>query len=156
MKPLDRLQQEEHCRQQDNLVAQVADKEQHKTYHGKEQQHVTRREESRIQRRECHEQDQTPQETIAEILPLPLLIGRLDIKSKPEQQGENRVCLSRKQGKHPVEHRLVHDLDPTRLPLRIDRENEMFQIVHQNDGQHRKSAQGIHHLDAGDAAFHSR
>lgn len=149
MEPFHRLQEEKHGKDEHSPVAPMAHKEKQQSHHGEKQQHIPCREKCGVQSRKTGKQHQPPQETPAEILSLFPLPVHLQKECKAEKQRENRIGLTGKQGKHRIKYPLVQCRQPCRLIFRINRKYEMFQIVHQHYGQHRKAPQCIHHIDTG-------
>ena len=139
VEPLYRLQQQQRRGQENGLVAPVTGKEQHQAHDDKQQQHIACGKESGIEGRETHQQQHTPQKAVAKIVTLKLLMAGLYIKGKAKQQGKDGISLAREEAEHPAHHRLVDDFEPGRRMGGIDREDEMFQIVYQDDGHHGKA-----------------
>lgn len=92
--PFNRLQQKYDGGNQNSLVTPVTRKEQDQTHHNEQQQDIAGRKECGIQRGKTYQQHHAPQETVTEVFPLPLLILRLNIKSKTKQKGKDGVCLT--------------------------------------------------------------
>lgn len=147
--PFYRLQKKNDRSYQHRLVTPVAGKEQHDTDNDEQQEDIAGRKEGGIQRRESCQQNQTPQEAIAEILPLPFLVAGLYVKRKAEKQGKNSICLPGKKTENAIKNALVQNLQPLRRVCRIYRKDEMFQIMNQDDSHHSKSTQSVHNLYAG-------
>ena len=137
--PFDRLQQENDGGGEDSPVAPVARKKQDESRNDEQQQNIPGREKSRVQGRETGQQHQPPQETIAEVPAPPLQVVALNVERESEQEGENRVGLSGKQGKDDVEDPLIQCIQPARGIGRIDREDKMFQVVNQENSHNGKT-----------------
>ena len=126
--PFDGLQQEDDSRHQNCLVTPVAGQEKDKAHHSEEQQHIAGGEKGGIQCGETHQKHHAPEEAIAEVLPLFLLVAALDVEGEAEQQGKDGVCLAGKKTENAVEHSLVQHIEPPRGTVGIYRKNEVFQI----------------------------
>ena len=94
-----------------------------------EQQHIAGGEKGGIQCGETHQKHHAPEEAIAEVLPLFLLVAALDVEGEAEQQGKDGVCLASKKTENAVEHSLVQHIEPPRGTVGIYRKNEVFQIM---------------------------
>ena len=112
--PFNRLQQKYDGGNQNSLVTPVTRKEQDLTHHNEQQQDIAGRKECGIQRGKTYQQHHAPQETVTEVFPPPLLILRLNIKSKTKQKGKDGVCLTCKKAKHHIQNPLVQNLQPLR------------------------------------------
>ena len=137
--PFDRLQQENDGGGEDSPVAPVARKKQDEPRDDEQQQNIPGREKSRVQGCEPGQQHQPPQETITEVPAPPLQVVALNVERESEQEGENRVGLSGKQGKDDVEDPLIQCIQPARGIGRIDREDKMFQVVNQENSHNGKT-----------------
>ena len=137
--PFDRLQQENDGGGEDSPVAPVARKKQDESRNDEQQQDIPGREKSRVQGCEPGQQHQPPQETIAEVPAPPLQVVALNVERESEQEGENRVGLSGKQGKDDVEDPLIQCIQPARGIGRIDREDKIFQVVNQENSHNGKT-----------------